>query len=157
MTMLNPATQPFVGKVYLEVGNGASPEVFHRYCEVHEISGIGVKNDQIDVTTFCSGGFKQYIPGLSDGSEVSFTANFVMSEVLQEDLMDDVDNKAVRNIRIQVENDSPGYFFELGLAMLSYDFAPSVSKQNTIKFSGKTTGLITRVFGNSVMDAIIDE
>jgi hypothetical protein len=146
MSQPNPATQPFVGKVFLAIGNGESPEAFSRYCEVHEMSGIGVKNDQIDVTTFCSGGFKQYIPGLSDGSEVSFTANFVMDEPIQEDLMDDVDDKRTRNMQVEVDGDSPSsYTFKLSVAMLSYDFAPSVSKQNTIKFTGKTTGIIQRV------------
>lgn len=142
--MTSAAASPFVGKVFLAVGNGASPEVFTRYCEVSEISGIGIKNEQIDVTTFCSGGFKQYIPGLSDGSEVSFTANFVMDEPIQEDLMDDVDDKATRDFQVQVDGVSPAYVFHLTLAMLSYEFAPSVSKQNTIKFSGKSTGVITR-------------
>ena len=142
--MLNPATQPFVGKVFLAIGNGASPETFTRYCEVSEISGVGVKNDQIDVTTFCSGGFKQYIPGLSDGSEVSFTANFVMDEPLQEGLMDDVDDKNTRNVQVQIDGTSPMYIWHLELAMLSYDLAPSVSKQNTIKFTGKTTGIPIR-------------
>jgi hypothetical protein len=141
---MDTPSSAFVGKAFLEVGNGESPETFARYCEVADMSGIGQKNDQVDVTTFCSGGFKQYIPGLSDGSELSFGANFSMDEPIQEQLMDDVDDKNNRNIQIVVEGTSPPYIFHITVAMLSYDFTPSVSKQNTIKFTGKATGPITR-------------
>jgi hypothetical protein len=134
----------FVGKCFLEVGNGESPETFTRYCQVADMSGIGTKNDQVEVTTFCSGGFKEYIAGLSDGSEMSFGANFSMVDATQDQLMDDVDDKAERNVQIVVEGTSPPRMFAATLAMLSYDFAPSVSKQNTIKFTGKATGPIVR-------------
>jgi phage FluMu gp28-like protein len=141
---MDTPSSAFVGKVFLEVGNGESPETFSRYCEVADMSGIGTKNDQVDVTTFCSNGFKEYVAGLSDGSEMSFGANFSMDEPIQEQLMDDVDDKNRRNVQIVVEGSSPPYIFHAELAMLSYDFVPSVSKQNTIKFTGKSTGRLAR-------------
>jgi hypothetical protein len=118
--------------------------VFTRYCEIDSMSGIGVKNDLVDVTTFCSGGSKQYIGGLSDGKEVTFGANYVMDEPIQESLMADVDTKATRNVEIQIDGSSTPRSFAMALAMLDWEFDPSVSKQNVIKFIGKITGPIVR-------------
>jgi hypothetical protein len=142
--MTTVASTAFVGKIYLAVGNGASPEVFERYCEIDSMSGIGGKNALVDVTTFCSDGYMQYIPGLSDGTEVTFSGNYSMNDPIQEGLMDDVDNKVTRNVQIQIDGSSPNKTFDMALAMLSWELDPSVSKQNVIKFVGKITGPIIR-------------
>jgi len=134
----------FVGKIFLAVGDGASPEVFTRYCEVDTISGVGVKNALVDVTTFCSLGNMEYIPGLSDGSEVTFSANFAMVEDIQDDLMDDVDNKTTRHFQLQIDGSSPARTFSFSMAMIAWELDPSVAKQNVIKFIGKITGPIVR-------------
>ena len=138
-------TKAFVGKVFLFVGDGASPEAFTKYCEIDSMAGIGVKNDTVDATTFCSGGVKEYIPGLGDGLEVTFGANYSLDDPTQDQLMDDVDSKATRNFEIQSGDSSPGEkHFAFALAMLSWEFAPSVSSKNAVKFVGKITGPITR-------------
>ena len=135
--------QAFVGKVFLEVGNGASPEVFTRFCNVTDISGFGEKNDQVEVTTFCSNGVKEFIPGLSEGQELSMTANYALEDATQEQLISDVKNKVTRNFKLVIGDDSPvSRTFAFQLAMLSYEIDPSVSKQNEIKFTGKQTGEI---------------
>jgi hypothetical protein len=137
-------TKPFVGQIFLAVGNGASPEVFTRYCEIDTMSGIGHANALIDVTTFCSNGVKQYIPGLSDGKQVTFGANYAMNEPIQEGLIADVEAKANRNIEIQIDGESPMHIFKMTLAMLDWELDPQVAKQNVIKFIGKITGPIVR-------------
>ncbi len=135
---------PFVGKIYWAVGNGASPEVFTRYCEVDSMSGIGAANALIDVTTFCSDGVKEYIPGLSDGKQVTIGANYVMGEPIQESLINDVEDKVKRNFEVQIDGESPTKLFKLTLAMLDWELDPQVAKQNVIKFIGKITGPILR-------------
>jgi hypothetical protein len=137
-------SKAFVGKMYLAVGNGASPETYTRYCEVDTISGIGVKNALVDVTTFCSGGSMEYIGGLADGKEVTFDANYVMSETLQEGLIADVEDKVTRNFELQIDGSSPYKTFKFAMAMIDYEIDPSVTKQNKIKFVGKISGAITR-------------
>jgi hypothetical protein len=144
MTDTVDGTTPFVGKVYWAVGDGGSPESFTRYCEVDSMSGIGASNALIDVTTFCSNGVKEYIPGLSDGKQVTIGANYAMDEPIQEGLIDDVENKAKRNFEVQIDGDSPFRLFKLTLAMLDWEFDPQVAKQNVIKFIGKITGPIVR-------------
>lgn len=144
MTTNNPA---FVGKAYVHVGNGASPETFERYCEVDSISGLGQKNALVDVTTFCSNGVMEYIPGLSDGSELTFGGNLTVTtdEAIQDGLIDDVENKVTRDFQIQFGDASPAELvFSFKMAMLSWEIVPSVSKQNQIKFVGKITGPIAR-------------
>jgi hypothetical protein len=150
-TQRTPGSYAFVGKAYLAIGNGASPESFTRYCEVDSISGVGQKNALVDVTTFCSGGNMEYIPGLADGSEVTFGANFVLEGSgspdfeTQQGLIADVENKVTRNVTIEMgDGSSPAEItYHMALAMLSWELAPSVSKQNQIKFVGKITGAIT--------------
>lgn len=138
-------TNAFVGKVYLAVGNGASPEIYTRFCEVDDISGIGVKNDTVDATTFCSGGVKEYIPGLGDGNEITISANYtLLDRAVQEGLIDDVEGKITRAFEIQVGDNSPHEYFQMNLAMLSWEFDPSVSAKNAIKWTGKITGPIIR-------------
>lgn len=138
-------TKAFVGLAFIAIGDGASPETFNRYCEIDDISGVGVTNDLVEATTFCSGGDKQYIPGLSDGSEITFSANYSLENDVQEQLMDDVDNKRTINVQLQMGDDSPvSRVFSMRLAMLTWELTPSVSKQNVIKFVGKVTGGIIR-------------
>lgn len=142
--------QPFIGKTYLSIGSGSSPETFARYCEIDSISGIGTKNALVDVTTFCSDGFMEYIAGLSDGAEITFNANYVLDmpdRALQEGLIDDVEDKNNRRFQVQIGDGSPSEeVMEFTLAMLSWEFDPDVKKQNAIKFTGKITGRILRTF-----------
>lgn len=137
-------SKAFVGKFYLEIGDNASPEVFTRYCEVSSLKGLGVKNDQIEVTTFCSGGAKEFIAGLSEGQEMTFGANYSLDNATQDLLMDDVDDKVDRHYQIVVGDDSPHKLFSGVMAMLSYDVAPDVQKQNVVTFVGKQTGPLLR-------------
>src|ERR1035437_6444508 len=141
--MLENAT-PFVGQIFLAVGNGASPEVFTRYCEIDTMSGIGAANALVDVTTFCSGGHKEYIGGLSDGKQVTFGANYAMNEPVQEALIADVEAKNRRNFEVQIDGESPMHIFKMTLAMLDWELDPQVAKKNVIKFIGKITGPILR-------------
>lgn len=138
-----PGEQPFIGKMFIEVGNGGSPETYARYCNVTDISGFGEKNDQVEVTTFCSGGVKEFIPGLSEGKELTVTANYALEDSIQEGLISDVKNKVTRNFRLVIGDDSPvSRTFDFALAMLSYEIDPAIAKQNEVIFTGKQTGAI---------------
>jgi hypothetical protein len=148
MTDFNPDTQDvetaFVGNAVLAVGNGESPETFQAFCAVTDIGGVGEKNDQVDVTTFCNGGSKHYIPGLSDGNEFSFSSNFTVTagadKTIQDDLIATVKAKGNRNFQIQMGIDSPFALFSFNAAMLSWEVDPSIDKQNVVKFTAKISG-----------------
>jgi len=150
MAATSTASKAFVGQAFLSVGNGASPETYTDYCEVSAISGLGQKNALVDVTTFCSNGTMEYIGGLSDGNEVTITANYALNEAIQDLLIEDVENKNDRDFIVRMGSDSPsGQTYHMKLAMLSWELTPSVSKQNEIKFTGKITGPMTRVTNGS--------
>lgn len=136
-------TKAFVGKVFLEVGNGASPEVFTRYCEMTSLGGLGALNALVDVTTFCSGGSKEYVGGLADGKEVTVEANFDPANTIQNSLIVDVNAKTTRRFEVVVEEDSPATVFSFAGAMLGWEMVPSISAQNKITFTFKISGNIT--------------
>lgn len=136
-------TKAFVGKVFLEVGNGASPEVFTRYCEMTSLGGLGQLNSLVDVTTFCSGGSKEYVGGLADGKEVTVEANFDATNVTQNALIAAVKAKSTINFEVVVEEDSPATVFSFAGAMLGWEMAPSISAQNKVTFTFKISGDIT--------------
>jgi hypothetical protein len=97
------------------------------------------------VTTFCSGGNKEYVPGLGDGNEITLSANYSLNDDTQEQLIENVESKDTINMQLQMGDDSPiARTFSFKVAMLSWEIDPSVSKQNVIKFTGKITGGITR-------------
>lgn len=145
MTEQVVATDAFVGQAYLMVGNGASPEIFTRYCEVYDLSELGAKNDQVEATTFCSGGSKQFIPGLSEGQEFTFQANYALENTIQEELIDATDAQETKNFKLQMGDDSPAAReFSFALALLSWGVTPSLEGKNVIKFVGKITGPIGR-------------
>jgi hypothetical protein len=136
-------SKAFTGKVFLAVGDGASPEVFTRYCEMTTLSGLGQTNAQIEVTTFCSGGNKEYIPGLADGSVITIEGNYDPLNTVQNSLIADVKAKANRHFEVQIDEDSPATVFHFTGSMLSWDMTPSLSAANKITFTSKISGDIT--------------
>jgi len=62
----------------LKMGDGATVEVFETIAEVADIGGPSFSRDSIDTTNHDSpGGYKEGLPGLRDGGEVTFSINFM--------------------------------------------------------------------------------
>jgi len=135
-------TDAFVGQMFFQRGNGATPEVFTRICQVFGISGLGEKNDLVEATTFCSGGSKEYIGGLADGEEITIEGNYEQGDTNLLAMITDVKNKATRNFRLSVEDDSPSETFSFAGVCLSWAINPSVSDKNTISFGIKISGAV---------------
>ena len=130
----------FVGNIFFERGDGASPEVFDRICQVFSISGLGEANSLIDTTSFCSGGSREYVGGLSDGTEVTIEANYEQADANFGAMIDDVKGKVVGNYQIVVEDQSPFEVFSFSALAMSWTLNPSVDNRNTITFGLKITG-----------------
>lgn len=65
----------------LKMGDGAGPEVFATIAEITDLSGPGFSLDTIEATSHSSpGAFKEYVVGPLDGTEISFTVNFVPTD-----------------------------------------------------------------------------
>jgi hypothetical protein len=130
-------------------GDGASPENFTPVCEAFGISGIGEANDQIDATDFCSGGAKEYIAGLSDGSEITLELNFVASVAaaaqmaIQAAFIADVKNKVQRDFQLRCDGDADGVTdltFHWTATALSWTLNPNPTAKNAISFGLKISG-----------------
>ncbi len=60
----------------LKVGDGAVPEVFVTIAEVLDISGPGTTLNTEDATNHDSGGWREPVPTLLEGGEVTFDINY---------------------------------------------------------------------------------
>jgi hypothetical protein len=139
----------FVGRVKMYRGDGGSPEAFSVVCAVAAMSGIGQKNEQQESTTFCSGGFKEYIAGLADGSEVTWDLNLgtrLSSWPTIRAMINDVKAKAIRTFEVRADGNGDGVddvVFMFAATCLSWNLSPNVSAKNTISFGCKISGDIT--------------
>jgi len=140
-------TNAFVGRAFLYRGDGGSPEAYTKICAVFAMSGLGQTNEQIDATTFCSNGSKEYIAGLADGSEVTFELNFETvdpTKTIIQSMITDVKNKAIRAFEIRVDGNNDGnendFIFTFTGTCLSWTFNPSPSAKNSISFTIKISG-----------------
>lgn len=88
----------------LQVGDGGSPEAFTTVAEVTEISGPSLALDPLDVTSHESpGAFREFVGGLLDGGEVSFTINYVPTGSTHDastGLIADMIARTVRNFQV---------------------------------------------------------
>lgn len=136
----------FVGRVKMYRGDGGSPEAFSVVCAVTAMSGIGQTNEQQESTTFCSGGFKEYIAGLADGSEVTWDLNLGTKSTswpVIRSMIDDVKNKLVRSFEVRCDGDGDGIdevTFMFDATCLSWTLSPNASAKNTISFGCKISG-----------------
>lgn len=134
----------FIGKMFFERGNDASPAVYTRICEVFTISGLGKTKTLVDVTTFCSGGVREYIPGLADGQEMTLELNYDPESSAIDNLIADVGQDFNRDYRLVVEfGGSPQKTFTFSGTPLGWVLNPSVDNKNTITFTVKISGDIT--------------
>lgn len=143
-------TNAFVGGVELWRGDGGSPQNFERVCQVFGMSGIGEANALIDATTFCSGGFAEYIGGLADGSEITLELNY---ETVQPgaqvilDMIQDVKQKRLRSYQLRAYGDpsvpeTVKQIFHIDALAMSWTLNPSPTAKNAISFGSKVSGQI---------------
>lgn len=120
-------------------------EAFTTVAEITNISGPGIKLELIDATHMESpDAFREFIPSLLDGTEVSFDLNYLPGDTNQGGLRDDQLDRAVRNYRIVwTDEDSSTDQF----AGYVTDFTPSAKIDDKLSASAtlKITGPITRL------------
>lgn len=124
-------------------GTTASPIVYTELPEVLSVSGIGQTNPLIDVTSFDSTA-KEYIAGLPDGSEVSIECNYIATNTAITGLLTKVESGSTINFKATYTGSSPNKRFTFQAVALSYEVTPNFNDKNTIKFTLKITGSITR-------------
>ncbi len=124
-----------------------SPIVFETIEEVKSLSGLGKTNPLIDTTSFDSAA-REYIAGLSDGSEISVECVRVhTASSNQDDLISDVDNNLTSTFQLVITNSlvSPNLVrtYTFSAVCLSWTITPSFDDAHMIAYSLKISGDIT--------------
>ncbi len=83
----------------LQIGDGGGTEVFTTIAEVKDISGPSFASDTVEVTNHDSSAWKEYVPTLKDGENVTFDVNFT-NHTTHQALWTDYNNQTKRNFKI---------------------------------------------------------
>lgn len=71
-----PASAGIGHGITFSIGDGASPEVFTAVADLLDGDGPGLAKDSVEITSGESASrYREYIPGLRDGGEVTFEFN----------------------------------------------------------------------------------
>lgn len=127
------------------VGTAASPQVLTSLEEVIDASGIGVANELVPATNWDSPtGTKEFIAGLAEGEEFTVECNYVTNATMQEAMMTAVDSGDTRLARLVYTAVSPQKTWDFSAVCLNYVVNPENEAVNTITFTFKITGAVTR-------------
>jgi hypothetical protein len=142
-------TAAFKGGLVFNRATGGSP-AYEAIGEVKSLSGLGQTNPLVDATSHDSTAM-EYIAGLPDGQEITIECNYLASgspENSQDRLVSDVETGANHGYQIVLTKAtvSPNIVktFTFTGTPLSWVINPSYSDANTISFTVKISGSITR-------------
>lgn len=137
----------------IQKGTGiGSPEDYVTILGIKSISGPSITRDTHDTTVMTSpGGWREFIGGLKDGGEVSFTANWLPRDTTQGDLADEFDKDSCEsrsNWRIVVPAcpGEPEVYLEFAGVLTGQNIEIPMDDlmgfEGTIKVSGRPTLVI---------------
>lgn len=126
-------------------GGSYGAEVFTAIAEVKDISGPNRSNEFIDVTHMQSDGkYREFLPSLKTGGEVSFPVNFLPDDASHAGLQSDRENQVRRNFQIVYPNGaSTTYQFAAFVQdfNISAPMADVLSGSITLKITGAISTL----------------
>ena len=143
------ASAAFKGGVVFARNNiSVSPNAYDTIEENANLSGLGVTNSLIEVTSHDSAA-REYIAGLADGSEITLECNYIQTASNKQlDLMSDIDNQLTSGFRLTMTDVSvsPNTIktFTFNAVCQSWDIGPSFDDKHMISFTLKISGAITR-------------
>ncbi len=130
----------------LQLGDGATPEVFTSIAEIVELTPPQMSRDEIDVTSHSSSdGYREFIGGLRDGGEVPFKANWLPSNATHDGttgVLAQFNSNSNKNWKIVLPNDTG---IDIRFVGFVKEFNPDLpieeqgQLEGTIKVSGKPT------------------
>lgn len=125
----------------LQLGSGASPQVYTTIAEVLRCGPIGSTNPEVDVTNLDSTA-KEYIAGLADGNSVEFEMNFIAGNTQQESLRTSQAAGDTVNMRM-VWSTSPNTSAVFEMVLLTFEMGETTPEQQlTAMASGRISGSI---------------
>jgi predicted secreted protein len=128
----------------LQVGDGASPEVFTTIGGLSSITGPNFTSNSIDVTSHdTTGGFREKITGLKDAGQISGTLFFDCSLSQHQALLDDYKANTAKNYRLVLATFSPQKYFSFSATPSEVNYTFNVDgaqeAQVTFEISGDAT------------------
>lgn len=125
----------------LQLGSGASPQVYTTIAEVLRVGPIGSSNPEVDVTNLDSTA-KEYIAGLADGNTVEFEMNWVAGNTQQQSLRTSQAAGSTVNMKM-VWPVSPETTAQFDLVLLDFSMGDTTPEaQVTATVSGRISGSI---------------
>ena len=110
--------------------------------EVTGVSGLGAVAELVEATHFGSGGSREYISGLLDGTEFTVECNQVLTaSSVQETVRGD--SGTTDDIQIEITDGTNTLTLDFSVVNLGYEYQPSVDDVNKVVFTFKISGAIT--------------
>lgn len=139
------ATQANIGRWKFRKATTGSPATFNDLEEVYEIGGIGVSGETMDVTNFDSPpGYKEFIPGLKEGEEVTVSCRFIPAATHQNAMRAAVETGTNIQFQVAYVGVSPEKTWTFAGSPLGYTEGPSATEANSVTFRVKISGDISR-------------
>jgi predicted secreted protein len=134
---------------FLQIGDAATPtEGFTTIAEVNDLGGPSLTLETIDVTSHdSSNGWREFIGGLLDGGEVSFTINYIPTNATHNNtsgLIADLRNRVVRNFQL-VFPDGGSTTWVFAALVTSFEPSEAIDSQITADVTLKVSGAPTLV------------
>ncbi len=137
--MTYSGSRAFAGQgTQLQLGSGtpASPGSYATIAEITKIQRSGSKMDIVDTTNMDSiGAYREKLPTLLDGGEISFEANYIPQDATQQSLQTSFDGRTLQPWQIVLPSSLGMWNFNAYVS--SNDFDLMTDKAST--FTGKLT------------------
>ena len=135
-------TSAVLGKnATLQLGSGASPQVYTTIAEVLRCGPIGSTNPEVDVTNLDSTA-KEFIAGLAEGNTVDFDVNWLVANTQQTSLRTSQASGSTVNFRM-VWQTSPNTSAAFDLVLLTFEIGETTAEaQVSASISGRISGSI---------------
>lgn len=128
----------------LKRGNGASPEVFTTIDGVKSLSGPTLSLETIDVTHHTSAdGYREKLASFKDSGEVSFDLLYDPADTGHEGLLDDYDNRTLRNFTM-VFPDAGGMTYAFSAFVSGAEVGAPIDDALTLSVKLTISGPVTR-------------
>jgi len=133
----------------LKRGDGGGSEIFTTVAEVTNIGGPGLTQEMIDVTSHESADWRDYIPGIAEGGEVTLDINYIPDNAshdavagLLKDFEDQIDGTLSTPRNYQLVFPDPSATVWEFAAWIS-GFEPTANASGTEKLGASVTLKIT--------------
>ncbi len=135
------ATQAATGfGTLLKAGDGVGPETFTTILENISLAGPPLTRETVDATNHESpDGYREFLPSLADGGEVSGEGNLIM-DTTQTNLLTDHQNGTLRNFELLVPLKGGSKKWSFAAYVTQFEASYPIDDKMTYAFSLKVTG-----------------